>query len=191
MINPPALYISPIGSNSNRDGEDSFILMSQGGSISRCLVDSLLSCNINPLYIVYLMSRPIDVSSLVTSHATISFSSNHLAIGGFWDSTIKIYSVIGGDFVQSLSGHNDTVTCVAFSARGNVLVSGAKDARVIVFQLSSDSSYKIKRTLYGHSTPLIAVDVNEDVDSIVSCSVIGFYLTSSARPTCSSIDLWI
>lgn len=78
--------------------------------------------------------------------------------------------MIGGGLVQSLPGHTDIATCVAFSKKGIVLVSGGRDTSICVYRFQQ-SSYVLKRKIYGHASPLIAVDVNEDVDAIVSVSV--------------------
>jgi WD40 repeat protein len=118
------------------------------------------------------IARPIDISSLVVSSIHASCNMHHIAIAGFWDSTIKVYSLNGGGFVQSLSKHKEIATCIAFSKRGKVLVSGGRDTTVCIYEMATDAScYVYKRTLYGHSTPLISVDVNEDVGAVVSCSV--------------------
>jgi len=48
--------------------------------------------------------------------------SNHL---------VSLWSVDNGNFYADLKGHTDTVTCLAFAADGNTLVSGSRDQKLI------------------------------------------------------------
>ena len=44
--------------------------------------------------------------------------------GGYWDNSIRCYSVDDGRLVQSLRQHKDIVTCVALGSDGVTLLSG-------------------------------------------------------------------
>jgi hypothetical protein len=62
---------------------------------------------------------------------------------GHWDNSFKVTSIDErsgkpGKCVQSLSQHQDVVTCLAVSEDGSVLVTGSSDTSVMVWQLLRD-----------------------------------------------------
>ena len=73
-------------------------------------------------------ARPIDVSFVLpVSCSPLSFSKQKLvAVGGFWNCSVRIFSSRDGSLLRSLLDHVDIVTCVAFSSDGNLLASGSK-----------------------------------------------------------------
>ena len=44
---------------------------------------------------------------------------------GYWDNSVRCYSVEDGRLLQSLRQHKDIVTCIAVGADGETLVTGA------------------------------------------------------------------
>ena len=43
---------------------------------------------------------------------------------GYWDNSVRCYSVEDGRLLQSLRQHKDIVTCIAIGADGDTLVTG-------------------------------------------------------------------
>jgi len=56
------------------------------------------------------------------SHWLAAAGNNHL---------VSLWSVKNENFYTNLKGHTDTVTCLAFAADGNTLVSGGRDQKLI------------------------------------------------------------
>lgn len=44
---------------------------------------------------------------------------------GYWDNSVRCYSVDTGRLLQSVRQHKDIVTCLALGSEGSTLVSGA------------------------------------------------------------------
>lgn len=57
----------------------------------------------------------------------------YLFASGFWDKSIKTYSLDTGRPVQTLTYHRDVVTCISYS--GNTLVTGSRDTTVMVWDV--------------------------------------------------------
>ena len=47
-----------------------------------------------------------------------------VATCGYWDNSVRCYSVEDGRLLQSLRQHKDIVTCIAVGADGETLVTG-------------------------------------------------------------------
>jgi WD40 repeat protein len=60
-----------------------------------------------------------------------------LASFGSRDGTIYLWNVSDGSLLRKLRGHTNNVTCVAFSAEGNLLASGSYDSTVRLWQIST------------------------------------------------------
>jgi WD40 repeat protein len=56
------------------------------------------------------------------------------------DRTIRLWDAETGACLRTLSGHGDTVSCVAFSPQGNQIVSGSYDQTVWIWDVDSGSS---------------------------------------------------
>ncbi|KAG1679752.1 WD repeat and FYVE domain-containing protein 3 [Nymphon striatum] len=72
---------------------------------------------------------------------------------------------------QSLYGHTDPVTCVAASPAHNLIVSGSRDRKCIIWDMSR---LCFVRQLIGHEGPVAAIAINELTGDIATCA--GTYL---------------
>eukprot|EP00884_Botryococcus_braunii_P012044 jgi/Botrbrau1/20840/Bobra.0156s0065.1 len=58
-----------------------------------------------------------------------------VAGGGYWDNSIRCYSVDDGRLLQSLRLHKDIVTCLALASDDRSLVSGSRDTTLIIWDV--------------------------------------------------------
>lgn len=161
-------------------GNETFLLTSGNlSSIYRCQVNTLLlSCQLTKMYsLSMLIFRPIDLSWILpNSGYPFSNSQIHLAIGGYWDYSVKVFSLTGKGHVQTLYGHTDIVTCVAYCRNGGkIFATGSRDTCIRIYNLV-DGKYVLKRTLHSHSNSISRMDINTGVGIIASCSVSIVYI---------------
>lgn len=55
----------------------------------------------------------------------------YLFVSGFWDKSIKTYSLETGRAIQTLTYHKDVVTCISYTK--HTIVTGSKDTTVIIW----------------------------------------------------------
>jgi len=66
--------------------------------------------------------------------------------------------VIQIEFVASLDGHSDKITCIKVSSDFSVVISGSSDRTCIIWD---KNSYKLVRSLENHNGPIVAVDIHK------------------------------
>jgi WD40 repeat protein len=86
-------------------------------------------------------------------------------VSGSKDKTLKLWDT-SGNFLDTLSGHQDDVTAVAFSPDGQTIVSGSKDKTLKLWNTSGN----LLDTLSGHQEAIYAVAFSPDGKTIVSGS---------------------
>ncbi|RMZ83197.1 hypothetical protein DV738_g1302, partial [Chaetothyriales sp. CBS 135597] len=89
------------------------------------------------------------------------------------DKSILFWSPLSSDFPISpspLTGHSNYVYSLAFSPKGNMLVSGSFDEAVFLWDVRSG---RIMRQLPAHSDPVGGVDFIHDGTMMCSCSTDG------------------
>jgi WD40 repeat protein len=124
---------------------------------------------------------------LSSSNFAYLSEGRHLFSCGHWDWSVRVTSVDTGRLVQTLSEHNDVVTCMAitkdFGQRW--LVTGSRDCTLIVWDISLDRFNAITvtpiRTLYGHDDTINCVAINPELDIIVSGSDDGTMMVHNLR----------
>jgi hypothetical protein len=84
---------------------------------------------------------------LCTNSIASSVDGRYLFSCGHWDYSVRVTAlvesrspVVSVKMVQKLMEHNDVVTCIASSQCGKYLVTGSKDATVIVWNIVGSSS---------------------------------------------------
>lgn len=106
---------------------------------------------------------------------------------GHWDWSVRITSIESGKLLQSLTGHNDVVNCLALAKDyGNRwLVTGSRDCTLITWDIHLDRNNSITitpiRTLYGHDDSINCIVVNPEIDMIVSGSDDGTMIVHNLR----------
>ncbi|RYY83393.1 WD40 repeat domain-containing protein, partial [archaeon] len=88
-------------------------------------------------------------------------------VSGSWDKTIKIWDASSGECVQTLRGHDDSVTSVCISPDGSRIVSGSGDKTIKIWDASSGECVQ---TLRGHDAYVTSVCISPDGSRIVSGS---------------------
>ena len=119
---------------------------------------------------------------------------------GHWDNSLRVTAVGSGQLHQSLTAHKDIVTCVGISEQGDYVVTGSKDATVMVWQnhefidkagdRRADESHgkqhtllcdRPKHVLYGHDDEVTCVLVSTDYDTVASGSRDGTIILHTLR----------
>lgn len=77
------------------------------------------------------------------------------------------YEVQGTCYHTPLAGHHHYVYSVAFSPKGNMVVSGSYDEAVILWDIRGR---RIMKSLPAHSDPVGGVDFVMDGTLMVSCA---------------------
>jgi WD40 repeat protein len=95
------------------------------------------------------------------------YASDCLAASGSWDKTIRLWDAATGAALQTLEGHSNEVTSVAFSPVGKVIVSGSHDNTVRLWDAATGAALQ---TLEGHSTQVTSVAFSPDGKVVVSGS---------------------
>ena len=83
------------------------------------------------------------------------------------DNTVRVWQVATGQCIQTLEGHTDAVTSVAFSHDASHIVSGSWDNTVRVWQVATGQCIQ---TLEGHTRWVTSVAFSHDASHIVSGS---------------------
>ena len=121
---------------------------------------------------------------------TVSKDGKYLISCGSWDDSIECRLLSTCKKLPEIAEHRNIVTCIALARDGSTLVSGSKDCTVIVWQFDTNENnqnnfgfwarsqkkkksngvFRFKRILYGHTDVVNTVDVNVDLDTVVSGS---------------------
>ena len=87
------------------------------------------------------------------------------------DKHIIIWDVEQEKMIQKIAGNNSYVTCVAVNPKNGLIISGAYDHQVRMWD--HRSRHALFRTLDAHSEPITALDFNEDGVEFLSGSYDG------------------
>ncbi|KAJ3490049.1 hypothetical protein NLI96_g1727 [Meripilus lineatus] len=96
----------------------------------------------------------------------ISLDGQILA-AGYEDTCVRLYNIEEGHLTLTLTGHEGTVRCVAFSPENTFLVSGSVDGSIIVWRVQSGLPFK---TLDGHKADIWSLAVSPDGEDVASGS---------------------
>lgn len=85
------------------------------------------------------------------------------------DKIIRLWDITAGgkSLPNPLAGHHNYVYSIAFSPKGNMLVSGSYDEAVFLWDVRTA---RLMRSLPAHSDPVSSVDVVRDGTLVASCS---------------------
>lgn len=95
----------------------------------------------------------------VVSSVAFSPKDAHILASGSHDHTIKIWNVVTRDCLDTLSGHIEGISAIAFSPNGRMLVSSSYDCTVKVWDMST---CRCCDTLQEHTGWVWAVAFNAD-----------------------------
>lgn len=122
----------------------------------------------------------------------VSACERYVLSCGHWNNSFQVSNLDTGVVVHSISAHQDIVTCIAISEKGEILATGSKDTTVMLWELDNgeatndipDGSYinpTPKHVLYGHDDEVLCVAVNSDLDVVVSASKDGSCIIHTLR----------
>jgi WD40 repeat protein len=78
---------------------------------------------------------------------------------GSYDGTVRVWNAATGQVEQTLEGHSDRVTSVAFSPDGGKVASGSYDGTVRVWNAATG---QVEQTLEGHSGGVASIAFSPD-----------------------------
>jgi len=93
-----------------------------------------------------------------------------------WDKTIKVFETDSNfSWYQSLMGHHSAVTCLDFSRDGEMIISGGKDYRVILWRHVEEGTGYYEDTVFGtvHTSPITDVIIGPTKRMIYSAGADG------------------
>ena len=93
--------------------------------------------------------------------------SGRWAASGAWDDTLKLWDPAKRELGRTLSGHTDDITALAFSAKGERLISASDDRTVCVW---NPGTGKLLQLFKGHTGPDISLAISPNGERAVSGS---------------------
>ncbi|KYQ57115.1 Protein FAN, partial [Trachymyrmex zeteki] len=120
------------------------------------------------------LTRSVTLSSLSLS-SCISYytlSQRNILVAGSWDNTLIFYDIEFGRVIDVLQGHEDAVSCLAWSSTHQVIISGSWDCTAKVWHGYTSGS-KIKPTecfiaQLDHDSKVICINISRDDTMLVS-----------------------
>jgi WD40 repeat protein len=89
-----------------------------------------------------------DVSALALSPRC------HMLASGSWHGVVKLWDIVTGRHLASLTGNSCMVDPVAFSPDGHYLASGSTDRTIIIWRMETHSVHRILR---GHTNGILRI----------------------------------
>ncbi|KAG5324079.1 FAN protein, partial [Pseudoatta argentina] len=120
------------------------------------------------------LTRSVTLSSLSLS-SCISYCTllqRNILVAGSWDNTLIFYDIEFGRVIDVLQGHEDAVSCLAWSSTHRVIISGSWDCTAKVWHEYTSGS-KIKPTecfitQLDHDSKVICINISRDDTMLVS-----------------------
>ena len=108
-------------------------------------------------------------------------SSDCMVLGCYPDNTFKIFKENQECKVATPKLHNNLITCLIVSEKLNLMITGSKDCRVIVWNFENKKNFIIGKThiIYGHNSEVIGIEINENINIIVSVDKDGYLMIHS------------
>lgn len=125
--------------------------------------------------------RSVQLSELALSACVLS-ADERLALAGSWDNNVYLYSVPYGRVLDTLSAHDDAVSCLALAAPGDVLVTGSWDSTVKQWALRPTGVTRVPLADYtDHDTEVRCVAASPDGRLLASGAADGTLLLADLR----------
>ena len=99
---------------------------------------------------------------------TVDFHfENPLLVSGGDNQVVRLWNTVGGECIETFSGHNDLINGVSFVRGTDLIVSGSADKTLKVWDINTGQCL---RTLRGHQKRILSIKVSSDGSKIVSGS---------------------
>ncbi|KAJ3429216.1 beige/beach-related [Anaeramoeba flamelloides] len=93
---------------------------------------------------------------------------------GYWDYSFRITSLNTFNQIIKITDHKDVVTCI--NCCDKIFVTGSRDTTVMIWEIFQESKkqqrirYKCNHILFGHDDEVTCIDLNIDLDLVISGS---------------------
>ncbi|XP_034948322.1 protein FAN-like [Chelonus insularis] len=120
------------------------------------------------------LTRSISLSNLPLSSCIFykTKTGQNILLVGSWDDTLIFYDVEFGRIVDVLTGHEDAVSCLAWSPSKNIVMSGSWDCTVKIWHFhESGSKIKPQECLIAqldHDSKVTCLSISSDEKLLVS-----------------------
>lgn len=129
----------------------------------------------------------IEGNLFINEHNPLSQSyffqnSDYLILAGYQDNSFKVFKEGIDCKIQNTKMHMNFITCLSVSEKLNLIITGSKDCRLIVWNFdSSKGKFIIETTsvIYGHNCELVCIEINEVLNVIVSIDKDGYLMIHS------------
>lgn len=81
--------------------------------------------------------------------------------------SITFEELVSNVRIKEFTGHDDKITCIAFSPNGQFIAAGSKDSNIIIWDITSGNKVK---ELIGHINSVISIAWSPDGNQIASSS---------------------
>ena len=101
----------------------------------------------------------------------VAFIRDEYIITASDDKLVKLWSIAEERVVSTFAGHSSFVSCLAVNPRSDLIVSGAYDCQLKMWD--HRTSTRVVKTIEAHAEAVTAVDFHEDGTEFVSGSYDG------------------
>lgn len=130
----------------------------------------------------------LEGNIMLNEHETTSqfyFFQNidYFITAGYSDNNFKIFKENQELKLDFPKMHNNLITCIVVSEKRNMIITGSKDCRVIVWVYDFKKNFYIEKTdiFYGHNNEIICIEINEALEVIISLDKDGYLMINSIQ----------
>lgn len=117
-------------------------------------------------------SISLSLLSLSSCISYYTLSQRNILVAGSWDNTLIFYDIEFGRIIDVLQGHEDAVSCLAWSPKHQVIISGSWDCTVKVWhEYTSGSKIKPAECFIAqldHDSKVTCINISRDDTMLVS-----------------------
>lgn len=104
-----------------------------------------------------------------------------LLLGGYPDNSFHFFKESGEFKFPIPKLHNNLISCLTVSEKLNLIITGSKDCRVIIWNFDPKMNFAIEQLqiLYGHNNEVVSIEINDILNIIVSIDKDGYIMIHS------------
>ena len=130
----------------------------------------------------------IEGNIFVNEHNSLSQSyffrnSDYVILAGHPDNSFKVFKDGVELNLQIPKIHMNFITCLTVSEKLNLIITGSKDCRMIVWNFDIKNKFIIENTdiVYGHNCEIVCIETNDVLNVIVSVDKDGYLMIRSIK----------